>query len=486
MKVPKSQVIGIVSLAILIGVLAQDLLLADSIGLNLAILSGATSIGVFALTQIGKLKLGFSKWMLHVPLWIAAYGFGFSASVGTDAMNLILLLAVIGWLGLRGMKNQVLSTAQSLLLGPMTSLVAPFLPLLLPSMTDWKSGGGNRLKVSTGSLTGVALAIPALIVFGAILSSADPVFARSISMEWLTSSETIGQRVLILGSASFASCGMLMMVSRELSLAVGTSFSSPWPAIYDVQTARRIEIQGPPAPGGLKVANKDAVSAFVAFFGCVGALFALFVLFQARYLFGGNDVVLRTENLSYADYARRGFFELVTVAVMTLPMLMFWQESLRTASAADRKPVRWVVLAMSGLLGLMLASAAYRMGLYVSAYGLSTLRFYVSASMGLLMVIIAGYAWLGSKWKLSSVPHVAYVSLMGMVLVTNMIRPDSLIASVNLTRAQPDVDTVMNLGFDADASVRRLGSSELVAKWETRQANGSKNWRGLSVSELGK
>ena len=237
MKVPKSQVIGIVSLAILICVLAQDLLLADSIGLNLAILSGATSIGVFALTQMGKLKLGFSKWMLHVPLWIAADGFGFSASVGTDAMNLILLLAVIGWLGLRGMKNQVLSTAQSLLLGPMTSLVAPFLPFLLPSMTDWKSGGGNRLKVSTGSLTGVALAIPALIVFGAILSSADPVFARSISMEWLTSSETIGQRVLILGSASFASCGMLMMVSRELSLAVGTSFSSPWPAIYDVQTA---------------------------------------------------------------------------------------------------------------------------------------------------------------------------------------------------------------------------------------------------------
>jgi hypothetical protein len=106
--------------------------------------------------------------------------------------------------------------------------------------------------------------------------------------------------------------------------------------------------------------------------------------------------------------------------------------------------------------------------------------------MGLLMAIIAGYAWLGSKWKLSAVPHVAYVSLMGMVLVTNMIRPDSLIASVNLTRAQPDVDTVMNLGFDADSAVRRLGSSELLAKWETRQANGSKNWRGLSVSELGK
>lgn len=486
MKVSKSQVVGIVSLAALIGVLAQDLLLSDSIGLNLAILCIATSVGVFALTHLGRLKLGFSRWMFHVPLWIAAYGFGFSASSGTDALNLILLSSVVGWLGLRGMKNQVLSTAQSLLLGPVTSLIAPLLPFLLPSMTDWKSGDGKRMKVSKGSLTGVGLAVPVLLVFGTILGSADPVFARSISMEWLTSSETIGQRILILGSVSFASCGMLMMVSRELSLAVGQAFASPWPAVYDLTAGKRMEIQGPPAPVGTKEATKDSVSAFVAFFGCVGALFALFVLFQARYLFGGNDVVLKTENLSYADYARRGFFELVAVAVMTLPMLMFWQESLRNASATDRKPVRWVVLAMSGLLGLMLVSAAYRMGLYVSAYGLSTLRFFVSASMGLLMVVIGGYAWLGSKWKLSAVPHVAYVSLMAMTLIVNLIRPDSLIASVNLTRKEPDVETVLNLGFDADSAVRRLGSGELVSQWESRQARISKNWRGLSVSELRK
>ncbi|MEI7576746.1 MAG: DUF4173 domain-containing protein [Armatimonadota bacterium] len=486
MKVAKSHVIGIVSLAAILGGLAQDLLLADSIGLNLAILCVAVSVGVVTLSHLGKLKLGFNKWMLHAPLWIAAYGFAFTSSAGSDALNLILLVAVVGWLGLRGMKNQALSTAQSLLLGPVTSLIAPFLPFLLPSMTDWKSGDNKPYKVSAGAITGAALAIPALLVFGSILGSADPVFARSISLEWLTSSETIGQRILILGSVSFVACGMLMMISRDLALAVGNSFSSPWPSVYDIQSSKRMEIQGPPAPTGLKVANRDSVSAFVVFFGCIGSLFTLFVLFQARYLFGGNDVVLKTENLSYADYARRGFFELVTVAVMTLPMLMFWQDSLHTASTTERRPVRWVVLAMSGLLGLMLVSAAYRMSLYVSAYGLTTLRFYVSAAMGLLMAVIGGYAWLGSKWKLSAVPHVTYISLMGMVLVTNLVRPDSLIAVVNLTRQQPDTATVLNLGFDADSDVRRLASKELVEQWAARQSKESKNWRGLSVQELRK
>ena len=193
-------------------------------------------------------------------------------------------------------------------------------------MADRKSSESGRRKLSAGSVTGLALALPALLVFGAILSSADPVFARSVSMEWLTSSETIGQRVMILGFVSFVSCGMLMMVSSDLSLAVGKAFSSPWPSVYDMSVGKRMEIQGPPSPSGLKPATKDSVSAFVAFFGCIGALFAVFILFQARYLFGGNDVVLKTENLSYADYARRGFFELVTVTVMALPMLMFWQE----------------------------------------------------------------------------------------------------------------------------------------------------------------
>ena len=112
MKVAKSHVVGIVLLAALIGVLAQDLLLADSIGLNLSILCIATSVGVFTLGHLGRLKLGFTKWMLHVPLWIAAYGFGFTSSVGSDFLNLLLLTSVVGWLGLRGMKNEVLSTAQ--------------------------------------------------------------------------------------------------------------------------------------------------------------------------------------------------------------------------------------------------------------------------------------------------------------------------------------------------------------------------------------
>src|SRR3546814_9714779 len=51
----------------------------------------------------------------------------------------------------------------------------------------------------------------------------------------------------------------------------------------------------------------------------LAALFALFVVVQLRYLFGGEDAVQRSVDLTYAQYARRGFFELVTASLLLLP-----------------------------------------------------------------------------------------------------------------------------------------------------------------------
>lgn len=170
MKVARSSILGLLSLAALTGILAQDLLMAPTMGLNLAILCVVSSVGIDILCRTGRLGLSTTKWYIHGPLWIAAFGFAFSASVGTDELNLILLASVVGWVGLRGMKNQVLSLAQSILLGPVTALIAPLLPFFLPNMTDWSSPSGKKLKLSKGAITGAGLALPVLLVFGAILS----------------------------------------------------------------------------------------------------------------------------------------------------------------------------------------------------------------------------------------------------------------------------------------------------------------------------
>ena len=50
--------------------------------------------------------------------------------------------------------------------------------------------------------------------------------------------------------------------------------------------------------------------------GCLNILFLAFIVVQFRYFFGGTAQVQVAPGLSYAVYARRGFFELVTVGIV--------------------------------------------------------------------------------------------------------------------------------------------------------------------------
>jgi hypothetical protein len=65
----------------------------------------------------------------------------------------------------------------------------------------------------------------------------------------------------------------------------------------------------------LRIGGTEIVVALVA----LDLLFAAFVAVQARYLFGGGALVQAREHLTYAQYARHGFFELVAVSALVVP-----------------------------------------------------------------------------------------------------------------------------------------------------------------------
>ena len=56
-----------------------------------------------------------------------------------------------------------------------------------------------------------------------------------------------------------------------------------------------------------------------------------------RYLFGGSEWVQRVAGLTYAEYARRGFFELVVVAALVLVLLLIAHWLLRPEGGADQR-----------------------------------------------------------------------------------------------------------------------------------------------------
>lgn len=214
---------------------------------------------------------------------------------------------------------------------------------------------------------GLLLAAIPLAVFGALFASADAVFAG------------LARNVVAVDLSRFA--GHAAAVGVVAWLAAG------WLAGF--VTGTRIDALDPLRRARPRLRAGEAALAL----GLVDLLFLAFVAVQAGALFGGAAWVERTEGLTYAAYAREGFFQLVAATALGLPWL------LGVLGLLDDRPTpaRWAVRALAGaqvaLLLAIVASAAVRMGAYVDAFGWTEDRMVASAILAWLAGVVL---WFGA------------------------------------------------------------------------------------------
>jgi hypothetical protein len=210
----------------------------------------------------------------------------------------------------------------------------------------------------------------------------------------------------------------------------------------------------------------------------VDLLFLAFVAVQFRYLFGGAALVQAVTGMSYAEYARRGFFELVAVAALSLPLLLVADRLLDQRDPAKARTFRVLAVLMLLLLDVMLASALYRMRLYTVQFGLTELRFYTSAFMGWLVLVFGWFAATVLRGRRERFGTGALVAGWLVLAGLNLANPDGVIVGVNLARAgrgRP-LDVAYAEGLSADAlpalqrGLPRLGTGEACeAAWRLKR-----------------
>lgn len=190
------------------------------------------------------------------------------------------------------------------------------------------------------------------------------------------------------------------------------------------------------------------------------ALFAVFVSVQLAYLFGGRDLVLRTAGLTSAEYARRGFWQLCAVTVLTLVVIGVVASHARTESAADRWWLRMLLGSLTILTLVIVGSAMSRMWAYQQAYGFTVLRVLVSAceiwlGMVYLMVLAAGVR-LRAGW----LPRAVVATAVAWLLAIAALDPDRFIADRNIDRWQHsgriDLEYIGRLSADTAPALQRL------------------------------
>jgi hypothetical protein len=462
--------IALLGTAGLLGVLGDTLFHDQPLGLNVAVWTLAFVAVLALLLRLGRAPLHQGRRFMVAPLLIFSLLFVWHDSPLLVAANLLALAAAVSMGALRRTRPRLRSATLSDYGGGMVAASCSMLAggfALLMSDIRWRDVLGRaRSDRAAAVARGLGIGIPLMLLFGGLFVAADAVFKQLLS-----------SAIPSVDSSSFA---RLFAVLVWAWLAGGL--------LRDLLAAReeRRLVRADAFVARGRSLRLGAVEVNVAL-AILNLLFLAFVVVQFRYLFGGRGLVESQVHLTYAEYARQGFFELVAVAALTLSVLLLGDWLLRENPGA-RSTFRLLALLLLALLGVVVASALQRMRLYMQQYGLTELRLYATGIIVWLAVVCAWFAVTVLRGRRHAFAVGALVAGFAATLCLNVLNPDALIARTNVTRPVVDVAYLAKLSDDAVPTlVSRLTDlgpeqQRLLAHALLQRSQAGGDWRSWNAS----
>ena len=329
---------------------------------------------------------------------------------------------------------------------------------------------GGRLRDERRSqviavLRGVLLAIPVALLLGWLLTQADAVFAsffrfRSDPLDWS------GHAVLFAVGA-LAAAGLVRAASAE---PIGALPRVRW-----------------------RLGGIESLVVLVA----LDLVFAAFTAAQVVAATGAGAAAIEAHGLTYAEYARSGFFQLLWAAGITLVLLLALRTFVDRSSPIGRRA--FVVAAeLAILFTLLIVSVAFqRLRLYVSVYGLSMLRLYCLVFAGWIALVYGalGLALTRLGERRQWFPAAIVVTGIAGLLALNVANPEALVVRYNVAATgqtqRLDPDYLVTLSADAmPALADALPSMDVSARQIVRarlcggRSFTAPDWTGFNWSNL--
>lgn len=450
--------IEILQASILLGLMGDVLLRATPWGLNVFLFVGTLAAAIVMLFR----RRGPAVWNSNTIALISAMTFFGACFLWRDSIELrvfdsfaviiIAALLVLPTLKIEVQHAGVFNYALALLWSGFSAAFAPF--LLLFNDIEWAavSKAGWR-KHFVAVLRGVAIATPLLFIFGALFVAADAMFEGFIEKTLKIEPDIILQHLFLILFFGWLSAGYLRAIvtatfaeDAKDMLLVAEDPKQPESSVTETTEEPTAKNEPPPEswswrqpdnsflPNGLTLGSVEIGVSM----GLINALFLAFVVFQIPYLFGGFELVQQTENLKLADYARRGFGELVTVAALVLPILLFSHWLIRKDSPAAEKIYRVMAGIQVALLFVIMASAAQRLFVLTGnlGYGLTTVRFYPMVFMIWLAIVFIWFSATVLRGARARFAWGALWSAIGVLAILHFVNPDGYIVRTNIRLMQ--------------------------------------------------
>jgi len=268
---------------------------------------------------------------------------------------------------------------------------------------------------------GIIWALPVLFLLGSLLVSADSRFEKF----------TLG------------------LFALDISSIINTALYFPMLCAFFYSTI--VTSDTPLEDKKESLFQMDSVQ-LITILSLVNILFLSYIVVQFSYFFGGDKLVMQAADLSYSSYARRGFWELIFLAMLVIPLLLIAHWSQHRASNKLQQWFKSLALIMLISLLIIELSALHRMFLYVEIYGLTELRFYSSVFMFFMMAGLISFYFTVLNNKRGVFVALMSAQALLIILLLNLLNPDAQIAYYNISHNdERAVDTYYLKSLSSDA-----------------------------------
>ena len=311
-----------------------------------------------------------------------------------------------------------------------------------------KAEKNTEKKALSGVLKGILITIPLIILFSVLFANADAVFENRLDFltAWLKND---------LLDQAFGRILLTLFFSWLLAAGI-------WLGLYFKSKPMDLKQDKPQIKPFLGMT--ETCIALVS----LNLLFGFFLIIQFQYLFAG-EANINFEGFTYAEYATRGFSELLVVAAIA--GIVYYALASFTKRAIPPQKRLFSILGALLLLqvGVILVSAFKRVGMYVNAYGLTAYRFIPLIFLFFLASILLSLFIMelrGGFKRLALVLLIALVLFSGTLALVNV---DQYLAQHNLERALKGENLdyaylAQGLSTDADPYLYKMLNSGSLSK----------------------
>lgn len=391
----------------------------------------------FELMYLQHIRPARSSSILLIPILLFCIMTFLRQDPFTIFMNVVLTLIAVavlvitfqsgGWTSYN-LQNYAVKLLQ--LIGSL--FIHPKGPSDLAGSSENTENRGKNGKPILPVLRGVLLAVPILALFIALFSSADLVFAQKLH-ELLA-----GFQIENVGEYIF----------RAIYILISAYFFAGLMHHAAVRSQQTISME----------AKEHRPKTFLGFtetgiiLGSVILLFGIFIMIQFRYLFFGQSNIMLT-GFTYAEYARRGFNELIAVAIFSLLLFQGMDAFSKRENPTQEHVFTGMQIGLVCAVLVILVSAFQRLLLYESAYGFSELRTYAHLFMIWLAILLIGVLISALQKHQQFFANWILIVLAGFTVSLNLMNVDAFIARQNIHRAlqgeELDISYLSGLSDDA-------------------------------------